>query len=44
MLLRVILTEHDIRRVTVENMAETVDDMHFILKEKLGLEGDLIIQ
>lgn len=44
MLLRVIITEHDIRRVTVENLPDTVDDLHLILKEKLGLEGNLILQ
>lgn len=43
-LLRVFLTEHNIRRVTVENIPDTVDDLHLILKEKPGLEGDLIIQ
>lgn len=44
MLLRVILTEEDIRRVTIENMPDTVDDLHLILKNKLGLEGVLRVQ
>lgn len=44
MLLHVILTEHDIRRITIENFPDTVDDLHLTLKEKLGLEGDLILQ
>lgn len=44
MLLRVILTEEDIRRVTIENMPDTVDGLHLILKNKLGLEGVLRVQ
>lgn len=44
MLLCVILIEHDIRRITVENLPDTVDDLHLILKEKPGLERDLILQ
>ncbi|KAF0026159.1 hypothetical protein F2P81_020896 [Scophthalmus maximus] len=38
MLLRVILSQEDIRRVTIDNMPETVDGLHLMLKNKLGLE------
>lgn len=44
MLLRIILCENDIRRVTIDNLPETVDAFCSILKTKLGLEGDLVIQ
>lgn len=44
MLLRVILSQEDIRRVTIDNMPETVDGLHLMLKNKLGLEGDLVVQ
>lgn len=45
MLLRVIITEHDIRRVTVENLPDTVADLDLILKKKtwLGRRFDLAI-
>ncbi|TNN37730.1 Protein FAM172A [Liparis tanakae] len=42
MLLRIILSEDDIRKVTIDNLPETVDDFHSIMKTKLGLKGDLI--
>lgn len=44
MLLRVIQTEEDCRRVTIENMPDTVEGLHLILKNKLGLEGVLRVQ
>ena len=44
MLLRIILSENDIRKVTIDNLPETVDDFCSILKTKLRLEGDLVIQ
>jgi len=44
MLLRIILSEDDIRRVTIDNLPETVHDFHSIMKTKLGLEGDLVVQ
>ncbi|CAL8342993.1 unnamed protein product [Arctogadus glacialis] len=44
MLLRVILSQDDIRRITIDNMPETVIGLHLMLKNKLGLEGDLVVQ
>lgn len=44
MLLRIILSEEDIRRVTIDNLPETVDDFYLMLKTKLGLDGDLVVQ
>ncbi|TKS88140.1 hypothetical protein D9C73_022264 [Collichthys lucidus] len=44
MLLRIILCENDIRKLTIDNLPETIDDFCSILKMKLGLEGDLVIQ
>ncbi|CAK6973845.1 Sterile alpha motif domain-containing protein 3 [Scomber scombrus] len=44
MLLRIILSENDIRKVTIDTLPETVHDFCSILKTKLGLEGDLVIQ
>ncbi|KAM9347670.1 sterile alpha motif domain-containing protein 3-like [Symphorus nematophorus] len=44
MLLRIILCETDIRKLTIDNLPETIDDFCSILKIKLGLEGDLVIQ
>lgn len=44
MLLRIILRENDIRKLTIDDLPETVDDFCPILKMKLGLEGDLVIQ
>lgn len=44
MLLHVILADDDIRRVQVENLPETVDELKTTLKVKLDLEGDIVIQ
>lgn len=44
MLLRVMLSQDDIRRVTIDNLPDTVDDFHSILRTKLGLNGDLVVQ
>ncbi|CAL8302989.1 unnamed protein product [Arctogadus glacialis] len=44
MLLRVILSQDDIRRITIDNMPETVIGLHLMLKNMLGLEGDLVVQ
>ncbi|KAG7473955.1 hypothetical protein MATL_G00101260 [Megalops atlanticus] len=44
MLLRIILSEDDIRRVTIDNLPENVDDFYLIIKTKLGMEGDFVIQ
>lgn len=44
MLLRIILSEDDIRRVTIDHLPDTVEDLHSTLKTKLGLMGDLVIQ
>ncbi|XP_039457642.1 sterile alpha motif domain-containing protein 3-like [Oreochromis aureus] len=35
---------HDIRKVTIDNLPETVENFHILLKTKLGLEGDLVVQ
>lgn len=44
MLLRIILSENDIRRITIGDLPETVDDFCSIIKDKLGLEGTLLVQ
>ena len=44
MLLRVILGQEDIRRITIDSMPETVIGLHLMLKNMLGLEGDLVVQ
>lgn len=44
MLLRIILSDEDIRRVTIDNLPETVEDFCLVIKTKLGLEGDLVVQ
>ncbi|CAM4573158.1 unnamed protein product [Leuciscus chuanchicus] len=44
MLLHVILADDDIRRVQIESLPETVDELKTTLKSKLDLEGNIIIQ
>lgn len=44
MLLHVIVAVDDIRRVQIESLPETVDELQTILKSKLNLEGDIVIQ
>uniref|UniRef100_A0A667YYQ7 PB1 domain-containing protein n=1 Tax=Myripristis murdjan TaxID=586833 RepID=A0A667YYQ7_9TELE len=44
MLLRIILSENDIRIVATDNLPETADDFYMMLKTKLGLDGDLVVQ
>lgn len=44
MLLRIILSENDIRRMNIGDLPETVDDFSSIIKDKLGLEGTLVVQ
>lgn len=44
MLLHVILVDDDIRRVQIETLPETVDELKTALKSKLNLEGDIVIQ
>ncbi|XP_028666317.1 sterile alpha motif domain-containing protein 3-like [Erpetoichthys calabaricus] len=44
MLLRIILSPDDIRRIRVDSMPETVGDLLLILKTKLGLDGDIVVQ
>ncbi|XP_057211531.1 uncharacterized protein LOC130567450 isoform X4 [Triplophysa rosa] len=39
MLFRVIITPDDIRRVSVESLPETVDELVNILRQELGLQG-----
>lgn len=43
MLLLVIVSKDDIRRVTIDSLPETVDDFHLILRTKLGLDGDFVV-
>ncbi|CAB1313390.1 unnamed protein product [Coregonus sp. 'balchen'] len=44
MLLHVFLADDDIRRVQIETLPETVDELKTVLKRKLILEGEMIIQ
>ncbi|XP_057210954.1 uncharacterized protein LOC130567073 [Triplophysa rosa] len=44
MLFRVNITPDDIRRVSVESLPETVDELVNILRQELGLQGDFILQ
>uniref|UniRef100_A0A1A8V2N0 Uncharacterized protein n=1 Tax=Nothobranchius furzeri TaxID=105023 RepID=A0A1A8V2N0_NOTFU len=44
MLLRIILSEDDIRRITLDSLPEDVQNFHSILKAKLGLDLDFVIQ
>lgn len=44
MLIHVILADDDIRRVQIETLPATVDELKTALKSKLNLEGDIVIQ
>ncbi len=44
MLLRVILAVDDIRRVQIDSLPETVDDLKTLLKGKLNLTDNIIVQ
>ncbi|KAM3617936.1 uncharacterized protein V6R79_012893 [Siganus canaliculatus] len=44
MLLRVILNENNIRRITIDDLPETVEDFFSIIKDKLGVEGPVVVQ
>lgn len=44
MLLRIILSEDDIRKIKIDGLPETLDEFYSFLKSKLGLEGDLVVQ
>lgn len=44
MLLRVILAVDDIRRVQIDSLPGTVDDLKTLLKGKLNLTGNIIVQ
>ncbi|KAF4094496.1 hypothetical protein G5714_024623 [Onychostoma macrolepis] len=44
MLFHVILADDDIRRVQIESLPETVDELKTILQNRLDLEGDIVVQ
>ncbi|KAK1172491.1 hypothetical protein AOXY_G5082, partial [Acipenser oxyrinchus oxyrinchus] len=44
MLFRVIMTTDDIRKIYIDSLPETVDKLHAVLKDKLQLEQDFILQ
>lgn len=44
MLLRVIVTANDIRRIDLTNVPETVDELQNVLARELEIQGDFIIQ
>ena len=44
MLLRIILSKDDIRKIQIDSLPETLDEFYSFLKSKLGLEGDLVVQ
>ncbi|XP_016088578.1 sterile alpha motif domain-containing protein 3-like isoform X2 [Sinocyclocheilus grahami] len=44
MLFHVILADDDIRRVQIESLPETVDELMTILQNRLDLEGDIVVQ
>lgn len=44
MLLRVILNKDNIRKIHIDSLPETLDEFMALLKRKLGIEDDLIVQ
>ncbi|KAL7837261.1 hypothetical protein SRHO_G00269720 [Serrasalmus rhombeus] len=44
MLLRIILSKDDIRKIHTDSEPETLDSFHSFLKCKLGLHGDFVVQ
>ncbi|CAL8342264.1 unnamed protein product [Arctogadus glacialis] len=44
MLLGIILSKDDIRKIQIESVPETLDEFYSFLKSKLGLEGDFVVQ
>lgn len=44
MLLRVIVSPQDIRRVTIDNVPPSVDDLCAELRNTLGLRGNFLLQ
>lgn len=44
MLLRVIFNKDDIRKIQVDRLPETLEEFFSLLKSKLGVEDDLIVQ
>ena len=44
MLLRIILSKDDIRKIQIESLPETLDEFYSFLESKLGLEGDFVVQ
>uniref|UniRef100_A0A672GF38 Uncharacterized protein n=1 Tax=Salarias fasciatus TaxID=181472 RepID=A0A672GF38_SALFA len=44
MLLHIVLSDDNIQRVRTESLPETVDELKMMLKTRLNLEGDMVIQ
>lgn len=44
MLLRIVLAPDDIRKVVVEGLPESVEDLKLILKSKFNLDGEFVLQ
>lgn len=44
MLLRVIVSEHEIRRLSVEDNPSSVEELYQVLQTNLGLRGGFILQ
>ncbi|XP_028436319.1 uncharacterized protein LOC114557165 [Perca flavescens] len=44
MLLRIIVSENDIRRLSIEDVPSSVEELYQVLRTKLGLRGGFILQ
>ncbi len=44
MLLHIVLADDNIQRVRIEGLPETVDELKMMLKTRLNLEGEMVIQ
>ncbi|XP_077086628.1 uncharacterized protein LOC143738529 [Siphateles boraxobius] len=44
MLLRVVLSPDDIRKVVIDELPESVEDLKLILRSKLNLDGEFVLQ
>lgn len=44
MLLRVIISDNDIRRLSIEDIPASVEELYQVLRTNLGLRGGLILQ
>ncbi len=42
--LRVIINKDDIRKIKIDSLPETLDEFVSLMKCKLELEGDLVVQ